>query len=136
MGETISTGNILIIDDGELDTFIVKNTLRHVLSNIDIKSCENGLKALQFIKRILLTDAKHLPDYIFLDLSMPVMDGFQFLKEYNNLHFEALQKIKIYILSSSVFTTDIKKTLENSIVSGYISKPIDSKKVKEIFKIN
>jgi CheY-like chemotaxis protein len=48
---------------------------------------------------------------------------------------EALQKIKIYVLSSSILTTDIKKALANSIVSGFISKPIDSRKVKEIFNL-
>jgi len=136
MNETIPAANVMIIDDGELDTFIVKNTIKHVLSNINIKSCVNGLKALQTLRHLLITDPNHLPDYIFLDLSMPIMDGFQFLDEYNNLNIDAIRKIKIYVLSSSILTTDIKKALENSFVSGFISKPIDSKKLREIFNVN
>jgi len=64
------------------------------------------------------------------------MDGFEFLNEFNNLNIGALRKIKIYVLSSSIFTKDIRQALNSPSVSGFISKPIDSKKVKEIFNLN
>jgi CheY-like chemotaxis protein len=135
--ETKSAADVLIIDDGELDTFIVKNTIKQVLSNIRMNSCVNGLKAIHRLKRLLRSDPDRLPDYIFLDLSMPIMDGFLFLDEYSHLNIDpGRKKIKIYVLSSSIFTPDLEKALSNSIISGFISKPIDSKKVKEIFNVH
>ena len=136
MSNTIPAENILIIDDGAIDTFIAKNTLEHTLSEIHVDFCINGLQALQFLRDLIITNPRQLPDYIFLDLSMPVMDGFEFLNEFNNLNIGALRKIKIYVLSSSIFTKDIRQALNSPSVSGFISKPIDSKKVKEIFNLN
>jgi CheY-like chemotaxis protein len=52
----------------------------------------DGLKALQTLRHLLITDPKHLPDYILLDLSMPDMDDFEFLNEYKNLHIWKLCK--------------------------------------------
>ena len=136
MSNTIPSENILIIDDGAIDTFIAKNTLEHTLSDIHVDFCINGLQALQFLRDLIITNPDQLPDYIFLDLSMPVMDGFEFLNEFNNINVDALRKIKIYVLSSSIFTKDIRQALNSPSVSGFISKPIDSKKVKEIFNLN
>ena len=136
MSNTIPAENILIIDDGAIDTFIAKNTLEHTLSDIHVDFCINGLQALQFLRDLIITNPDQLPDYIFLDLSMPVMDGFEFLKEFNNLDVDALGQTKIYVLSSSIFTEDIRQALNSSSVSGFISKPIDSEKVKEIFNLN
>ena len=64
------------------------------------------------------------------------MDGFEFMNEFNNLNIDALREIKIYVLSSYIFTKDIRQALDSPAVSGFISKPIDSKKVKEIFNLN
>ncbi|WP_461450205.1 response regulator [Mucilaginibacter sp.] len=130
------SANVLIIDDEELDTFIAKITLTNILSDVNISTCKNGLKALQSLRKLVVSNPQNLPDYIFLDLSMPVMDGFEFLDEYNNLSLDNTRTTKIYVLSSSIFTDDIKKTLENSSVSGFLSKPIDSNKVKDIFNLN
>ena len=136
MSNTIPAENILIIDDGAIDTFIAKNTLEHTLSDIHVDFCINGLQALQFLRDLIITNPRQLPDYIFLDLSMPVMDGFEFMNEFNNLNIDALRKIKIYVLSSYIFTKDIRQALDSPAVSGFISKLIDSKKVKEIFNLN
>jgi CheY-like chemotaxis protein len=135
--ETKSVTSVLIIDDGELDTYISKNTIKRVLSNVSITACGNGLEAIHRLKRLLRSDLECLPDYIFLDLSMPVMDGFQFLEEYRLLKIDKVRKkIKVYVLSSALFTPDLEKALSSSIISGFISKPIDSKKVKEIFNVD
>ena len=136
MSNTIPAENILIIDDGAIDTFIAKNTLEHILVDIHVDFCINGLQGLQCLRHLIIHDPGQLPDYIFLDLCMPVMDGFEFLNQFNNLNIDALRKIKIYVLSSSIFTKDIRQALASPSVSGFISKPIDSKKVKEIFNLN
>ena len=136
MKDDLQAPSVMLIDDEELDSFIVGRMIRHTLSNIKINSCLNGLKAIQTLKRLLKSNPNELPDYIFLDLSMPVMDGFQFLNEYDHLNIDPLKKTKIYVLSSSIFTADIKRALSSSLVTGFISKPLNSQKLKEIFDIN
>jgi CheY-like chemotaxis protein len=128
------TFKILVIEDADLDTFIFRNVVKRVVSNFSIISCNNGEDAIN--KLLELRDNDLLPDFIFLDLTMPAMDGFEFLDSYNQLNIDSLSKIKIYILSSSVSSADIKKAYSNKNVEGFLTKPLSLEQTEAIFKAN
>ena len=121
--------NICIVDDDDIYQFTMKLNLKHIDSVAEVKIFNDGLAVLDFIKTNLNT-LKELPDVIFLDINMPVMDGFQFMEEY--LKLKITKKINIYMLSSSIDPVDVEKVNRINEVSDYITKPIEHHKLKTI----
>jgi CheY-like chemotaxis protein len=124
----------MVIDDGELDNIIFKLVVKRVLTNSDIETCISGKAAINRLKFLINGQPEALPDYIFLDIRMPVMDGWEFLTEYKKLKIDPIYQSKIYVVSSSVYQDDIQKSLINPYVKDYLSKPIDVNKLRSIFE--
>ena len=80
-------------------------------------------------------DPEKLPDYILLDINMPIMNGWEFLDEYKRLNIDPLGKCKIFIISSLVFSNDINKARSYNLVNDFISKPLNVDKIIELFKV-
>ncbi|MDB5287322.1 MAG: hypothetical protein JWR05_2271 [Mucilaginibacter sp.] len=124
---------IMVIDDEELDNAIFKMLINRVIKNSEIDIVVNGEEAIKKLLE-LSNNPELLPDFIFLDLQMPVMNGWQFLEEFERLNIDPLRKIQIYILSSSILSDDIDKSLSNPLVEDFLSKPINLDKIRTIFE--
>jgi CheY-like chemotaxis protein len=122
-----------IVDDDKIYTFLVKKTIEQTNLVNTIKVFENGLDAINFLKKNA-ANQDTLPEILLLDLSMPIMDGWEFLEEYILLSPKLDRKITIYIISSSISPYDIDKAKSISIVTDFIIKPISKEKLIEIFK--
>lgn len=122
---------LALVDDDDTFVFITKRIIEKTDYVKEIKVFSNGLQALNYLKENLNSDYK-LPDVIFLDLSMPIMDGWQFLDEFSNLDSHRTEKIIIYICSSSISPHDLIKAKKLSCVSDFIIKPITKDKLSEI----
>jgi|TARA_B110000259_G_C13948164_1_gene375622 CheY-like chemotaxis protein len=122
-----------IVDDDKIYTFLVKKTIEQTNLVNTIKVFENGLDAINFLKENA-ANQDTLPEILLLDLSMPIMDGWEFLEEYILLSPKLDRKITIYIISSSISPYDIDKAKSISIVTDFIIKPISKEKLIEIFK--
>jgi CheY-like chemotaxis protein len=127
---------ILLIEDSEIDTVIFKLMIKKTLSHPVVDTCKNGLAAIEKLMTLKSQAPDLLPDYIFLDLAMPVMDGWQFMDEYKRLDIDPLCKSKIYVLSSSIDKADIMKSHANPRVETFLSKPIDFTKIEAVFLSN
>lgn len=124
---------LLIIDDDEVFVYLTKKTIQQTnLINL-INVFGNGLDAINFLKENI-DNPDSLPEIILLDLSMPIMDGWDFLEDYLLLMPTLSRKINIYIVSSSISPFDIVKAKSISAVSDYIIKPITREKLIEIIK--
>ncbi len=117
----------LLIDDNYIDNFVTRRIL------------ESGNFAEQVIVSQSATDAINSlrsgtvkPEVIFLDIRMPVMGGFEFLQEYDKLEIEGKQAIKIFMLSSSLDPTDLKKSINNKYITQFVHKPLTQKTLDEI----
>jgi CheY-like chemotaxis protein len=122
-----------IIDDDEIYVFLTKKVIQETnLINL-IKVFGNGLDAINFLKENIDNPAS-LPEIILLDLSMPIMDGWEFLEEYLLFMPKLSRKITIYIVSSSISPFDIVKAKSLSCVTDFIVKPITKEKLIEIIK--
>jgi len=114
---------IVLIDDDPISTFITEKLIsRNVKEPCQFYKYQSAKIALQEIYSIK-------PNYLFLDLNMPGMTGWDFLDSFNS----ELNEAKIYILSSSVDERDISKASGYSIVKDYFSKPLIKKYIKSIF---
>lgn len=130
------TSNILVIDDGEIDNIIFEKVVKRVVSNSRIDACNNAQSAIDKLMHINKTAPHLFPDYIFLDLTMPAMDGWDFLAEFSRLNIDPLKQSKIYVLSSSISMKDIKRSRTNPLVFDFISKPMNRQKAEAIFEVS
>ncbi len=127
--------SILLVDDDEINNFISIKLIKKALLNTDIMACLHGKYAIDLLQDIQKNDPSKLPDYILLDINMPIMNGWEFLDEYTRLNIDPLGKCKVYIISSSVFSNDINKARSYPVVKDFISKPLNVEKIKELFEV-
>lgn len=120
--------NICVIDDDKVYQYLAQRLITdtHLIKDIEVFS--NGLDAITYLENNSL-NKKKLPDIILLDLFMPVMDGWSFLKNYTTLQSKLVKKIPIYIVSSSIDPIDIQKSKSMDYVTDFIVKPM----TKEVF---
>ena len=108
----------LLIDDNPLDNFINTKIIHRANFASEILAIERPEEALE-----LLRNGKFRPDVIFLDIRMPVMDGFDFLDEYEKLEIDR-DNTKIIMLTSSINPGDLERAKRYKHVSKYITKTL------------
>lgn len=122
---------LTLIDDDNIFVFLTKKAIEKTNLIGQIKIFDNGLDALNFLKENKYQE-EILPEIIFLDLNMPIMDGWQFLDEYTQLYPSLGKMITIYICSSSISPEDISRAKAINEVADYIIKPISKTKLIEV----
>ena len=121
-----------LIDDEPIFNLISSKIISRSGWQGEVRVFISARTALEEIK-MHITNEGYLPDFIFLDVRMPEMDGFQFLEELNNLPKEPLKYIRVFMLSSSLDQKDIVRSQQFPMVKSFLSKPLDIQTIKEIF---
>lgn len=131
MGKKIP--NILIIDDDPMSSFMLKR-LAELGELADIITIFNSARsALEYIGERKKSD-NLLPDVIFLDIYMPILNGWDFLTAFRALKPELSKKIDIVIVSSSEHPRDIEQAKTFEEVKAYAVKPVSLERLKEIIE--
>ena len=114
---------VLLIDDNDIDNLINSRimTSHNFAAMVDIKTTTES--ALDFLKA-MTEESDNLPSLIFLDLNMPVLDGFAFLKEFSQMNDVVKNNCKVVVLSSSISPEDINRASTDPFVIKYINKPL------------
>lgn len=118
-----------IVEDDPVHLFITQNYIELSGFVDKILVCKNGKEAYDTLKALFLNSEK-LPQIIFLDLNMPVWDGWQFLDEFTKIPIK--EQIIIYILTSSNNEQDIKRAEQYGLKSNYLVKPIEQDQLGQI----
>lgn len=112
-----------IVDDDPIFVIVLKKLLAKMNICKEIKNLKNGLEAITHLN-IVDKDKEEFPDVIFLDLNMPVLDGWQFLEELEKTSYK--DKLNIYVVSSTIDSREILKCENYDSVRNFISKPTNS----------
>ncbi|MCW7470871.1 response regulator [Leptospira kanakyensis] len=116
---------VYLVEDDMITTFLIKTLMEKFSFADEIHGFHNGEEAWN----ALLAGSAD-PDMVFLDLNMPVMDGWEFL-EIVSKH-PKYAKLPIYILTSSIDPTDKARSEEFKNVKGYLVKPLSLKDLQSI----
>lgn len=120
--------NVLIVDDDSVFNFLSTKALEAMGFVNDIHTALNGQQALDLFNEYY-SGTKHLPDFILLDLNMPIMDGFGFLEAFRRLDLPNKEKMKIIIVTSSIDPQDEARAKAFGITQ-YLSKPITEQSLR------
>jgi CheY-like chemotaxis protein len=121
--------SILLIDDDTVNNFIVTKNIELAGITKRIHTCLNGKDGIIFLDDCLEKREEHLPDVILLDINMPVMDGWDFLNEFGKYPESVQERVRIYVVSSSVHMADIERSRQYRCVKDFISKPIHKERL-------
>lgn len=123
--------HFILIEDNEIDLFFHEKLISLQELSSSIKKFSSALKALEYIFSFKDKIAEYPDSIILLDIQMPEMDGFEFLKHMEDLPAGLLEKNQIYIVSSSLDYADLSRGKANYLVNNMLEKPLDAEKLKQ-----
>ena len=123
----------MLVDDDQNDNFFHEREIKKINPLITVIEKTTGLDGLEYLKSNK-KNKEVVPDLIFLDINMPVLDGWDFLEKYNQLDKELQDLVVIIMLSTSGYPEDIERAMSYSCVSDYIIKPLTKEKLENIIK--
>ncbi|MEY5048245.1 MAG: hypothetical protein RLZZ175_1604 [Bacteroidota bacterium] len=122
---------VMLVDDNDTDNYISQRIMELSGFSDKILTNNNGKAALEYLEQHQ-NDVSKLPDIIFLDISMPIVDGYVFLYEFERYSQTVKDKCKVAILTSSDNKQDIDRMSGNEFVFKYVIKPITEDVLNEI----
>ncbi|WP_400070943.1 response regulator [Zobellia russellii] len=125
--------SVCIIDDDPIFIYGTKRIMNEVDFADEIIVYNDGLAAFDGLKE-MTQKGEELPSMIFLDINMPIMNGWEFLDEFVQLPNNNAENIIIYIISSSVDPRDVVRIHEYKVVNNYILKPISIEDLHNILQ--
>ena len=122
----------IIIDDDRQDISLSKLYIRHALPGMQIVDFIEPEQGFNYIETSFNTGTP-IPSVLFLDINMPTMTGWEFLKKYEELNEQIKEQISVYITSSSIDSRDTDKAKANKYIKGYLVKPTTVAVIKKLY---
>jgi CheY-like chemotaxis protein len=122
--------DVLLVEDDPITIMVCDRIIKMTSFAEKVKSCENGKIGIDYLTD--LDENSPTPTIIFLDINMPVMNGWDFLEEFEKIKSRFTPLPRIYLLSSTVDPEDYKKAQKFSLVQDFISKPLSKEALQNI----
>jgi CheY-like chemotaxis protein len=123
--------SVCIVDDDSIYVMLAKRQISLNQLSDDVCEFSEGREAYQELKK-RIDIGEQIPDVIFLDVNMPIWDGWDFLDEFSKLEISI--RPEIYIVTSSSHSLDREKAATYPIVSRCLTKPLELDDLKAILK--
>ena len=129
---TMTHTNVFLIDDDLMFNFIHSQIVKSANLDVAVTTYQEAGKALEKLRTLLPSnDSRYL---LFVDINMPGMDGWGFLEGLSQLPASLLNVCEVFMLSSSNDITDIERARTYSVVRGYLSKPLTTRQMQDIYR--
>lgn len=128
----------MLVDDNEIDNFINQKMLEGCGFTNQVYVHTTARSALEFLKNIDRNEeipAELAPEIIFLDINMPMLDGFQFIDEFEKMSEKVTKNTKIVMLTTSVNPADEERSMTIKRIIKFINKPLTEGVLKELKKL-
>lgn len=123
---------VLLVDDDDISNYLTEVLIQKLDFSGEIEVYKNGEEALNYIKECIDNQNEvSVPELVILDINMPVMDGFEFLEEFDKLQQENNMDIPVVMLTTSNYNNDIQKAQKYK-VAGFVNKPLTEEKFLDI----
>lgn len=123
---------VLLVDDDDISNYLTEVLIQKLDFSGDIEVYKNGEEALNYIRECFHNQSENVcPELVILDINMPVMDGFEFLEEFEKLQKNNNRDIPVVMLTTSNYNNDIQKAKKYK-VAGFVNKPLTEEKFLEI----
>lgn len=129
---------VMLIDDNEIDNFINERMIKGCYFAENVYVNTGTQSAVEFLKNLSIKKdvrKEHLPSVIFLDLNMPILDGFHFLEEFEKLDKNLIKDIKVIMLTSSIDPSDLARSEKYKCVKGFLHKPLTQDALQKLTKV-
>lgn len=117
-------GKFIVIDDDPINNQLCKFNLKKIYPDAEVLCFELPGKGLQSLKSVEPLDDPEKYICVLLDINMPEMTGWEFLDQFSSFDTNLKDRMKIFIVSSSIDPMDVKKAQDHPLVVNYITKPI------------
>lgn len=124
----------MLIDDNEIDNLINQKMIEAAAISEKIythTSAKSGLEFLRNMEKLEMAE-NILPDIIFLDIDMPLMDGFQFMDEFEKMGTLVKKKCKVVMLTSSINPQDYNRSKKYPSIKLFLNKPLSFETINGI----
>lgn len=123
-----------IIDDDSVYINLVKKIIETKKLCKNLLLFNDGKQSIEYFEALLQNlEAEHIPEIIFLDLNMPIMDGWEFLERFTKIKNNFGKVITLYVVSSSINPLDVDRAKSLSSVEDYLIKPVNINELESIF---
>jgi CheY-like chemotaxis protein len=126
---------VMVIDDSDSDLYVAEHYLKKYFVAANVIPVESATEGLDYLMQNA-NSIEQLPSIIFLDIRMPVMNGFEFLDQYEKLPSSVHEHCIVIMLSSSADPRDHERIKNNPFVKKFINKPINKEKLQELLLSN
>ena len=128
---------ILCIDDDPITLMLCKKVISKAEFSKEIDFFKNGEEAIQYFDELKYEKNKENkitpPNLIFLDLNMPIMNGWEFLDVFSDKdYYLDFPNTKVIVLSSTIDPKDLNKSKSYPMVIEFLSKPITKEMLETI----
>lgn len=124
--------DIYLIDDDNLVNYLNREMIQAMAPSSQIETFELAAKAIASLRTKVELQEPSFPHWIFLDINMPFMDGWEFLEQYSQFPSFFRHQTKICLLSSSIDKHDLERSAANPYVFDYLIKPLSDEQLDGI----
>lgn len=121
---------IILIDDSDADNVFHEIMIRRAGFTGEVLIFDHGEAALNFLRN----DPLQRPTCIFLDINMPVLDGFEVAQQATRL-LEGKPATVLLMLTSSDAPQDRQRAAELPVIQGYVTKPLTADVVRQMLRV-
>ena len=129
--EQATLPDFLVIDDDPVNNKICNRIIQLTIAGSAVKTFTDPGEGLEHI--LANYENSGTKAILFLDINMPSMTGWDVLAKFDGFTSNIKDRVKIFMLSSSVDPQDIERARRNSLVTGYVTKSLSKDKLQSAF---